>query len=459
MTQPRHLAPVSDTPQEPPHDIDAEQVVIGSIIDNRRALDQVADILPDPLAFYRPAHQAIYEAVRDMADDGKELSAVAVHDELRKRGQALATGGAPYLAECYDRVPATANAGYYARIVADKAALRRLVEAGTRIAQIGYSGRGDVDDLLERARVEADRATEPATANSLVGLSTGERMPGYIDRLEAGRTVDNLVPPPYNTLRRLVPGFAPGQLVVIGARPGSGKSVMAVDILRKAAVECGMPAVLFSLEMTADEVMDRACAAEADVNLARFGSAQFSEIEWSRLAPAAARVAEAPMIIDDSSLCSLATVRSRLRAMARRSPARIAIVDYLQLMTMPGAETRQQAIAETTRGLKILAKEFDIPVVVLAQLNRGVESRQDKMPGLADFRESGAVEQDANIAIMLHRPEAYDPDTDRAGELDLNVAKNRNGAIGVETVQAQFHYARMVDFDDPRAVGEMRGRK
>ena len=287
-------------------------------------------------------------------------------------------------------------------------------------------------------------------------MALADRMADYIDRLAAGRNTDALVPPPYNTLKRLIPGFAPGQLVSVGARPGMGKSVFAVDMLRKACIDQGLPGILFSLEMTADEVMDRVMAAESGTNLGKFSKGTLNEYDWQRISGVQARVSEAPMLIDDSAAVSLGHIRSRLRHMARTAPARIAIIDYLQLMQMPGADTREQSIAATTRDLKLLAREFSIPIVVLAQLNRGVEGRNDKLPTPADFRESGAVEQDSNICIMLHRPEVNDPETSRAGELDLNVAKNRSGPVGVETVQAQMHYARCVDFDDPRAFGSGR---
>lgn len=455
----RHLEPVDETPTlTPPHDAWAEQIVIGSIIESRRALDEVTAILT-PLAFYLPRNQLIYETALDMADRGHELTAAAVNAQIIKRGEILGTGGAPYLHECVAAVPAGATAGYYARIVAEKAVLRGFVVAGTRIAQIGYAGHGEIEELTDLVRAESDRATEPATTLTDTTLTVGERMPGYIDRLESGRGQDNLIPPPYPTLRRLIPGFAAGQLIAVGARPGSGKSILACDILRKVCIEQGLPAILFSLEMTGDEVMDRIHSAEANINLSHFTRGELTDHDWQKFARISGRVGEAPMVIDDSPTVGLAHIRSRLRTMARRTPARIAIVDYLQLMQMPQADNREQQIAAVSRGLKLLAREFELPIVVLAQLNRGVEGRNDKMPGLADFRESGAIEQDCNIAIMLHRPESHDPNTPRAGELDLNIAKNRSGPLGVETVQAQFHYARAVDYDDPRAVGRPSGHK
>ncbi|MFL1444036.1 replicative DNA helicase [Nocardiopsis protaetiae] len=454
MTEARHLNPVpDDEDRTPPHDLAAEQIAIGSAITDRRALDDVTTILRSNADLYRPAHRVILDAARAVADRGTELSIVTVNDELTKRGESTRTGGALYLAECASKVVYPGNAGHYAAIVAEKAALRRLVEGGARIAQLGYSGVGDIDDLLDAARRTADAATEPPTTQE-APMSIADRMADYVDRLAAGRGAADLVPVPYNTLRRLVPGFAPGQLVAIGARPGMGKSVVAVDILRKACIDAGMPGILFSLEMTADEVMDRVYAAETGVNLAKFAKGQLSEIDWQRISGAQTRITDAPMLIDDSAAVSLGHIRSRLRHMARTTPARIAVIDYLQLMQMPAADTREQSIAATTRDLKLLAREFGIPIVVLAQLNRGVEGRNDKLPGLADFRESGAIEQDSNIAIMLHRPEVNDPETPRAGELDLNVAKNRSGPVGVETVQAQMHYARCLDFDDPRAMGQ-----
>ena len=449
--QRRHLAPVptNTNTAEPPHDIAAEQIVIGAMLLSRDAVDDVTQLIHDPATFYRPAHQVIYETVVDMADRGCELSPVAVHAELAKQGERAIT--AVYLHECVAQVPVIANAGYYARIVAERAVLRRLVEAGTRIAQIGYSGTGEIDDLVDLARAEADRATEPTTTHTHTELTIGDRMPGYMDRLERGRDATNLIPVPYNTLRRLVPGFAPGQLIAVGGRPGTGKSVLAVDILRKVSVEGGMPSILFSMEMTADEVMDRIHAAEGDINLAKFTRGRLDDTDWDKFARTVGRVAEAPLVIDDSPNVSLAHIRSRLRAMSRRGPARIAVIDYLQLMDMPKEANREQEIAKTTRALKNMAREFELPIVVLAQVNRNVVHRTDKTPTLADFRESGAVEQDANIAILLHRPEIHDPE-DRPGELDLIVAKNRSGPLGTETVQAQMHYSRCVDFADPRAI-------
>ena len=456
MSADRHLTAVDDhATRELPHDLDAEQVVIGAAISDRDALDTVTAIMRDAADLYRPAHQVILAAAQAVADRGSDLSPITVNDELVKRGETAATGGGVYLAECASRVPSFANAGHYAAIVAEKASLRRLVEGGTRIAQIGYAGVGELDDLLDAARRTADAATEPPTTQE-APMALADRMADYIDRLAAGRNQDNLVPVPYDTLRRLIPGWAPGQLISIGARPGMGKSVFAVDILRKVCIEAQMPGILFSLEMTADEVMDRVMSAESGTNLGKFSKGTLNEYDWQRISDAQARVANAPMIIDDSSSVGLGHIRSRLRHMARTTPARIAIVDYLQLMQMPAADTREQSIAAVTRELKLMAREFSIPIVVLAQLNRGVEGRNDKLPTLADFRESGAIEQDSNVCVMLHRPEVHDPETSRAGELDLNVAKNRSGPVGVETVQAQMHYARCVDFDDPRALGGAR---
>jgi replicative DNA helicase len=453
MSADRHLAAVDDhATRELPHDLDAEQVTIGAAISDKAALDTITGILRNTGDLYRPAHQIILTAAQAVADRGTELSPITVNDELTKRGETQATGGGVYLAECAGRVPSFANAGHYAAIVAEKASLRRLVEGGTRIAQIGYAGVGELDDLLDTARRTADHATEPPTTETQP-MALADRMADYIDRLAAGRGSADLVPPPYNTLKRLIPGFAPGQLVSVGARPGMGKSVFAIDMLRQACIAEQMPGILFSLEMTADEVMDRVMAAESGTNLGKFSKGTLNEYDWQRIAGVQGRIADAPMLIDDSAAVSLGHIRSRLRHMARTAPARIAIIDYLQLMQMPTADTREQSIAATTRDLKLLAREFQIPIVVLAQLNRGVEGRNDKLPSPADFRESGAVEQDSNICIMLHRPEVNDPDTSRAGELDLNVAKNRSGPVGVETVQAQMHYARCVDFDDPRALG------
>lgn len=443
MTAPTEASP-RGVVAELPHDHHAEQCALGAVLLSREVREHVFDIVT-PSDFHDPRHAAIAAAVVHMMEAGSPVDAVTVNAELARRGDALTVGGAPYLHTLTEAVPSTANGGYYARLVADAAARARLVQTGARIAQLGHTD-ADVPDLHERARQAVDDASGAHTGATDELVSLGDLIPAVIDELQHGTVADDgAIGVPYADLAEFVPTLRPGQLITIGARPGVGKTMVALDFARHAAKQ-DTPALFASLEMTRAELGHRILAAEARINLSRFtGQAEpFTNSEWDRLAPHIGRLTELPIVIDDDPHCSLHHLRARLRGLARTHPPGLLIIDYLQLMTMPRADNREQQIAATSRGLKLLAREFNIPIVLLAQLNRAVEGRHDKLPQLSDFRESGAIEQDSNIALMLHRPEIEAPET-RAGELDIRVAKNRGGPLGITTVAAQTHYARCVD--------------
>jgi replicative DNA helicase len=430
----------------PPHDIAAEQCVLGGMMLSKDAISDVLDVIKSH-DYYRPAHQTVHEAILDLYGRGEPADAVTVAAELTRRGEIGRMGGAPYLHTLIASVPTAANAGYYARIVRERAILRRLVEVGTRIVQLGYSGDGDANELVDRAEAEVYGVTDRRVSEDYLPLS--EIMPGALDEIEAiGSRGGNLagVPTGFADMDALTNGLHPGQMIIIAARPAIGKSALALDICRSASIKHGLTSVLFSLEMSRNEITMRLLSAEARVPLHAMRTGQLGEDDWTRLARRMSEVVDAPLYIDDSPNMSMMEIRSKCRRLKQRNELKLVVVDYLQLMSSPKrVENRQQEVSELSRSLKLLAKELNVPVVALAQLNRGPEMRTDKRPLLADLRESGSIEQDADVVILLHREDAYERESPRAGEADLIVAKHRNGPTTTVTVAFQGHYSRFVD--------------
>jgi replicative DNA helicase len=430
----------------PPHDIAAEQCVLGGMMLSKDAISDVLDVIKSH-DYYRPAHQTVHDTILDLYGRGEPADAVTVAAELTRRGEIGRMGGAPYLHTLIASVPTAANAGYYARIVRERAILRRLVEVGTRIVQLGYSGDGDANELVDRAEAEVYGVTDRRVSEDYLPLS--EIMPGALDEIEAiGSRGGNLagVPTGFADMDALTNGLHPGQMIIIAARPAIGKSALALDICRSASIKHGLTSVLFSLEMSRNEITMRLLSAEARVPLHAMRTGQLGEDDWTRLARRMSEVVDAPLYIDDSPNMSMMEIRSKCRRLKQRNELKLVVVDYLQLMSSPKrVENRQQEVSELSRSLKLLAKELNVPVVALAQLNRGPEMRTDKRPLLADLRESGSIEQDADVVILLHREDAYERESPRAGEADLIVAKHRNGPTTTVTVAFQGHYSRFVD--------------
>jgi replicative DNA helicase len=430
----------------PPHDLAAEQCVLGGMMLSRDAISDVLDVIKAH-DYYRPAHQLVHEVILDLYGRGEPADAVTVAAELTRRGDIARMGGAPYLHTLIASVPTAANAGYYARIVRERAILRRLVEVGTRIVQLGYSGDGDANELVDRAEAEVYGVTDRRVSEDYLSLS--EIMPGALEEIEAinsrGGTLSG-VPTGFADLDALTNGLHPGQMIVVAARPAMGKSALALDICRSASVRSGLTSVLFSLEMSRNEITMRLLSAEARVPLHAMRTGQLGEDDWTRLARRMSEVVDAPLFIDDSPNMSMMEIRAKCRRLKQRNDLRLVVVDYLQLMSSPKrVENRQQEVSELSRSLKLLAKELNVPVVALAQLNRGPELRTDKRPLLADLRESGSIEQDSDVVILLHREDAYERESPRAGEADLIIAKHRNGPTTTVTVAFQGHYSRFVD--------------
>ncbi|MCV7417413.1 replicative DNA helicase [Mycolicibacterium litorale] len=440
--------PREDFGRQPPHDAAAEQAVLGGMLLSK---DAIADVLERlrPGDFYRPVHQNIYDAILDLYGRGEPADAVTVAAELDRRGLLRRIGGAPYLHTLISTVPTAANAGFYAGIVSEKALLRRLVEAGTRVVQYGYAGAegADVAEVVDRAQAEiydvVDRRSSEdfAVLESLLQPTMDE-----IDAIASQGGISRGVPTGFTELDELTNGLHSGQMIVIAARPGMGKSTLGLDFMRSCSINHQLPSVIFSLEMSKSEIVMRMLSAEAKIKLADMRSGRMSDDDWTRLARRMSEISEAPLYIDDSPNLTMMEIRAKARRLHQKAGLRLIVIDYLQLMTSgKKVESRQQEVSEFSRNMKLLAKELEVPVIAMSQLNRGPEQRTDKKPMLSDLRESGAIEQDADMVILLHRPDAFERDDPRGGEADLIVAKHRNGPTKTITVAHQLHLSRFAN--------------
>ena len=401
----------------PPQDVHAEQSVLGGMLLSKDAIGDVAEVLRSA-DFYRPAHELIYDAVIDLFSRGEPVDAITVADEMTKRGSLQRVGGQAYLHELIQAVPTAANAGYYATIVAERALLRRLVEAGTRIVQLGY-GQGEGDVRLGMTFEEVLNEIESASGRTdeMTGVPTG-----------------------FTELDDLLHGLHKGQMIVVAARPAVGKSTFGMDIARSAAIRHGLPSAFFSLEMSRTEISMRVLAAEGSMSLQDLRKGTIADAGWQKLAKVVARIEHAPLFIDDSPNMSLMEIRAKCRRLRQQHGLRLVVIDYLQLMSSgKKVESRQQEVSEFSRALKLLAKELEVPVIAISQLNRGPEQRTDKRPQMSDLRESGSIEQDADVVILLHK------DREREGEADVLVVKHRNGPTKDLVLGFQGHYARFAN--------------
>lgn len=440
------LAPVESGARTLPHNLDAEMSTLGGMLLSQEA---VAEVFENVRAsdFYAPKHEVIFNAVLSLFGKGEPTDVIAVTDELTKQGNLLKGGGADYLHSLASYVPTAANAGFYAKIVAEKAILRRLIEAGTKIAQAGYENQGEVEDLLNMAQSEIYGVAAIASGDDYIGLN--ESIEEAIKEIEtAQRRGDDFtgIPTGFIELDQMTHGLHPGQLAIIAARPAVGKSTFALDIARHAAVVRKQPTIFFSLEMGRAEIAMRLLSAESSISLQSMRKGTVSESDWSRIAATRGKINDAPLFIDDSPNMTLVEIRAKCRRLAQQVDLKMIVIDYIQLMTSgKKVESRQQEVSEFSRALKLLAKELRVPVVALSQLNRQTEQSKDKKPELSHLRESGSLEQDADVVVLLHREGIFEKDHPRAGEADLILAKQRNGPTGTVMVAFQGQYSRFMN--------------
>ena len=430
----------------PPNDLLAEQSAIGGMLLSK---DAVADVMEAVrgIDFYAPKHEIIFDATITLYSRGEPTDVIAVTDELTKRGDLARAGGADYLHTLTSLVPTAANAGYYASIVAEKAVLRRLVEAGTRIAQMGYASEGEVTDLVNMAQSEIYSVNTGKDTEDFVALSVA--VDAASEEMEAAKTRGGAmigVPTGFAELDELTNGLHGGQMIVIAARPAVGKSTLGLDIARAASIKHKLPSIVFSLEMGRSEIAMRLLSAEASVPMHHMRKGTVDDRDWRNMGATMGKVNDAPLYIDDSPNMTLVEIRAKCRRLKQKVGLKLVIIDYLQLMTSgKKVESRQQEVSEFSRALKLLAKELDVPVIAISQLNRGSEQRTDKKPMISDLRESGSIEQDADMVILLHREDMYEPNGERQGEADFIVAKHRNGPTKTIPVAFHGHYSRFQD--------------
>jgi len=426
----------------PPHSLEAEESLLGAMLLSR---DAIAAALESCSAadFYRPAHARIFEAVTALYGRGEPADAVTVAEHLRRTGTLEDAGGPALLVSLQANTPAVSSASRYARIVEEHALLRRLIGVSQEIAEIGYSLPDDVAEAVDRAETLVFEVAQRRTTDSIESLQ--ELLSKSLDRLEelAGRTESVTgVPSGFDDLDELLAGLQPSNLVVVGARPSMGKTAFALGVAAHAALR-GEPVLFFSLEMSHLEIAQRVLSAEARVDAARMRNGRLTDSDFNKISHAIGRLSNAPLFVDDNPNLTVMDIRAKARRMKSRTGLGLVVVDYLQLMSgRQAAENRQVEISEISRGLKILARELQIPVMALSQLSRNLESRTDKRPMLADLRESGAIEQDADVVMFIYRDEVYNPESAERGAAEVIVAKHRNGPTGVVQLAFVGTYAR-----------------
>lgn len=431
----------------PPHNLDAEQSVLGALLIDRDAIIRIASYVK-AADFYRAAHTYIYEGIVSLYNRREPTDIVTLVDELRRTGRLDDAGGETYLVELIQAVPTSVHIEYYARIVERTATLRRLITAGTSIVDIGFDDSEDVETAIDRAERAIFEVAQGRTSRDFQSIS--EVIEAYFDRLDtlqqqSGTVVG--VPTGFADLDKLTGGLQKSDLIIIAARPAVGKSALGLGIAYNAAVRHQRTVALFVLEMSAEQIVQRILAMETGIDSHRLRMGHIDDGEWTSVTRAFGRLSEAQIFIDDSASVSIMDVRSKSRRLHAERGIDLIIIDYLQLMTSGKSENRVQEISQISRSLKGLARELNVPVIALAQLSRAVESRQSHVPMLSDLRESGSIEQDADIVGFIYREDVYDPDTERKGIADLIIAKHRNGPIGTVHLRFFDRTARFADLE------------
>ena len=424
----------------PPHNLEAEESLLGAMLLSRDAISVAAEARVEVSDFYKPAHGHIFEAITALNSHGEPADPVTVAEELRRAGLLEPIGGKATLQRLQAGTPASANAGHYAQIVSELAVLRRLIAVAGDIAEMGYDPSEDIEVTLDRAESLVFDVAEKRVSESLVGMHSSLQL--TLDHLEQlyDRDEGHMTgrPTGYTDLDGLLLGLQPNALIVVAARPGQGKTSFALGAAAHVAMEARLPVMFFSMEMGHLELTKRMLAGEARVDAKKLWTGRLDDNDWSRLSHAVGRLGESPFYIDDNPHCTVMEMRAKARRIkAKHGDLGLVVVDYLQLMSSPHrSESRQVEVSEMSRGLKILARELECPVMALSQLNRSLEYRQDKRPMLADLRESGSIEQDADVVMFIYRDSAYNPDSEDKGTAEIIVGKHRNGPTG--TVRLAF---------------------
>jgi replicative DNA helicase len=428
----------------PPNNLLAEQSLLGAMLLSRDAIAAAVEAVTAD-DFYKPAHAHVFDAITTLYSQGEPADPATVGDVLSRASLLEGIGGVQTLIGLSNDTPTTANAGRYARIVEEHALLRRLIGVAGEIAELGYSVPDDVAETIDRAETLVFQIAERRTTDTLkpIRLLLEEGMDRLAELYSRGEAITG-VPTGYLDLDERLSGLQGSALIIVGARPAMGKSAFALGIAAHAAMDARVPTLMFSLEMSHSEITQRLLVSEARVDAGHIRNGKLAEADWSKIARAVGRLGEAPLFIDDNPNLTVMEIRAKARRMkAKEGGLGLIIVDYLQLMTgRSSAENRQVEVSEISRGLKILARELDVPVVALSQLSRNLESRADKRPILADLRESGSLEQDADVVMFIYRDEIYDPESADRGMAEIIISKHRNGPTGRVKLSFIDHHTR-----------------
>jgi replicative DNA helicase len=442
-----NIAPGSD--RLPPQNIEAEQFVLGAVLLENEALATVIENLR-PEDFYRDAHKRIFTAMIDLYERNEPIDLITLTEQLRKKELLEEVGGATYLSQLVNLVPTAANAKYHSKIVKEKAILRNLINTSTEIITMSYDTEQDVNELLDTAETKIFSISEKMVSRSYFHVrDVLKDTIEMVDKLYNKKELITGLPTGFIDLDEATTGFHPGDLIVIGARPGMGKTAFVLNMMNYIGIEEKVPIAFFSLEMTKEQIALRMVCAEAEVDSKAVRSGYHSKEDYRKLVNAAGRLAEAPIFIDDS-FNSVLDIRAKARRLKAEHGLGLIVIDYLQLMSGVGTyAAREQVISDISRSLKALAKDLSLPVIVISQLNRSCEMRGDnKRPIIADLRESGAIEQDADTILFLYRDEYYNRNTDKQGIAELNIAKQRNGPTKVIELTFIDKYTKFKNFTD-----------
>jgi replicative DNA helicase len=441
----------------PPQNIEAEQAVLGSVLLEQEALTVTSEILmPDD--FYRTSHQKIYQAILTLSDKGEPVDLVTVTAELADQNLLDEVGGVSYLAELANSVPTAANVEFYARIIEEKSVLRRLIRTATTIASEGYEREDDVEGLLSDAEKKILEVAQQKNTKAFQNIK--DVLVVTYDKIETlhHRKGDITgIPTGFTELDKMTAGFQRNDLIIVAARPSVGKTAFSLNIAQNVATKTDENVAIFSLEMGADQLVMRMLCAEGNINAQRLRTGDLTPEDWGKLTMAMGSLSNAGIYIDDTPGIRVGEIRAKCRRLKQESGLGMILIDYLQLIqgNGKGGENRQQEVSEISRSLKALARELQVPVIALSQLSRGVESRQDKRPMMSDIRESGSIEQDADIVAFLYRDDYYDKETEKKDIIEIIIAKQRNGPVGTVELAFVKEFNKFVNlerrFDEPGA--------
>ncbi len=432
----------------PPQNIDAERSTLGSMFLEKEAIEKGLELLRAG-DFYREAHRMLFEVVQHLHGHGEPVDIITVSEELKSRNMLEKVGGIPYLTQLANAVPTAANIEYYAKIVAEKSLLRSIINTATEIVRQGFEGAEEVDAILDDAEKQIFQIAQKRHIKGYVSLKsiliqTFER----IEHLYENRGSVTGIGTGFEDLNRMTAGLQPSDLIILAARPSMGKTTFALNIARHVAVEEKIPVIVFSLEMSKEQLALKLLCSEAGVDNQRIRTGALRDEDWPRLSHALGKLSDSTLYIDDTPGVTVFDIRAKARRIKAEGGLGLIVIDYLQLMQSRGkSENRQQEVSEISRSLKALARELEVPVISLSQLSRAVEQRTDKTPSLADLRESGSLEQDADIVAFLYREDYYNKETEKKGVTDLIIAKHRNGPVGNVELLFQKEYSRFVGLD------------